>query len=215
MESESRDSDAPESPGGHAGWAVRLIDAGIRTLERWRGRLLHRDENGDGDEDRGSHGQQEESPPSPSRLRRALILLLCLTAGGFGGMVFSYRLLEHMAQANAARVDFVQETLRQEKREAARQGKTLELCQNDNRNHHQAVREQQAVAEECAARVAALEEQLAAGPGRAAASRQGGTTGYSRAPTQPRTPQKTGNCSVGGGNLQGNLTDCIDSFNRP
>jgi hypothetical protein len=220
---EDRDQAAPQ-PGVVTVTMLRAIDACLRTLQRLRSRFeAPAEEEGfsrGGGKRRQSGPQEptagEEPAPRPRGLLfRLLIMLICLLVGGGAGAYFSYRGLSKLVAARGAAMEQIQEELDIAKKEEARKVNLMAKFQKENAEFRLQMREAQREVEDYKSRIDELDKQLAAAKRVERPAPAGRRAAVPAASAKPRAPQKTGDCTVGTGNLSGNLTDCIEKFNRP
>jgi hypothetical protein len=228
MNKQDAERDAPAAaPGAVSKAALRAIDAGLHFLQKLRNRFAPSDET-DRRDDRRSQPDPKHAPAAaeeapthrPSFLRLALLTLICLLVGGAAGAWFSYRTLSHQIREHANVVDRMQEDLDATRKEDARNVKLLDKFQRENAEYRHEAREAQREAESAKGQVAGLEAQIEtlkydnAKRNVEAAQETRRTTELAKQRVKQRPPQKTANCAVGTANLSGDLSECIDKFNR-
>ena len=220
MSRPNAERDAPvAAPGATAKAALRLIDAGIRYLQRLRGRFAPSDVD---DRQGGRHALSEskaapvtEEPAPPSRLpflRLALIALACLLVGSGVGALLSYRELSQQLGEHAGVVERMQEDLDAARKEEARNIKLLDKFQRENAEYRHEAREARRETENADRRVAELEAQIETMKRAEQAAQQARRAAANppRAGQRP-PPQKTGKCTA---STTGELSECIEKFNR-
>jgi hypothetical protein len=217
MNKQDADRDAPAAgPGAVAKTVLRTIDACLHLLQRLRNRFEASDEVAASDDRHAQAGPaKEDKALAPALLRRALIVLLCLLAGGGGGALLVYRGLSMKLHAHSSVVEHLQEELDIAKKEEARTVKLMDRFQRENAEYRHEARDAQREAETHKRRADELDEQLTAVKQRAERpAPQSGRAATTSSAAKSRPPQKTGNCAVGGANLGGDLSTCIEKFNR-
>jgi hypothetical protein len=215
--------EAPKRPGKLAAAALRAIDACLGALQRLRKRFTVPAEDEDSSGQGGKRSQSAaDQPPvvvagAPGQktlLHRALIVLLCLLLGGVGGALFSYRGLAKMLATRGAAIEQLQEEIDLSKKEEARSLNLTARYQKENSEYRQQSREAQREVENYKSRIEELGKELTAMKRVEAPAPRGARVAPAAAPAKPSAPQKSGNCVVGTANPSGNLTDCIEKFNR-
>jgi hypothetical protein len=221
---EERRSESPEepTPGSVGRAALRIIDAAIDRLQRWRRHF----DGGDGESPDRQAGHraaahEEAAAETPRRgffLRGALIALLCLAVGGAAGGFWAYRLLAGQLAEHDAEVERLQGDIDAAKKEETRSANLVTRLQRENGEMRLQVREAQRTARDAEERAGELDKALAAAkrPVRPPAPAPAAARARARAPAvQGRAPLKSVDCSVGGADTGTRLSECIERFNRP
>lgn len=183
--------------------AIGALDACIASLQRLKTRAggpQKADDTRPADR-RRSAGQREAAPASPQaeppqprrRLRRLLIHLALMLAGGLGGMVLAYDLFSRLLEHQTTQIG-------RQREEISRQAKSLA----DSRKKSAEERAKRIEAEN---RLALIAQDLAEPP---RPRREPAPAGRA-----PAGAARTGNCALGAGNIGAALKGCIDQFNRP
>lgn len=143
----------------------------------------------------------EVQPTARSPLHNFIIYLLVLVVGAIAGMTFSFALLSSMVSNQAHRIEDQRDEISQLEKEHLRIMESEAKYRKENIELQKKLSELEANA---AAQTAAKEPALSEPAGSPAVHATG---------KQPQT-KKTGDCKLDAGNLSGNLTRCIDEFNR-
>lgn len=199
---------------------VRMIDACSGLLLRLRKRAAEpKDEETQNDERRSARENHPEKsavrvehakevtpeevavhePRSP--LRSFFVYLLVLVIGAIAGMTFSFTLLSTMLINQAQRIEDQSDEITQLEKQHSRIQESEAKCRKENTEYQKRVSEFEAN----------LTPQNAAGDP-AIAEPAGSSAPH--ATGKPPQARKTDNCNLDAGNIGGNLTRCIDDFNR-
>lgn len=215
---------ADRSPGFLARPLLRLIDGGIAWLQHMRGRLAgapaaDAPAPGRAAASAGAAADAADSATVPTRgfwWRGLLVGVCCLALGGGGGAFWAYRQFERQLTEHADVVERMQEDIKSSTKEEQRAVNLMTRYQRENAEMRLVTRETQAEKEMLAARIEALEKELAAA--RQAAKPppepKPAATGSGRLPvvsSPPRPPVKTGRCTAGSAEQ---IADCIDQYNK-
>lgn len=198
---------------------VKIIDASTGLLQRLRKSAAEpaaeetsADERSAAREEsharkpREDHGK--EAPPKPavaahphSPIHNILIYLLVLIVGGLAGMTFSFVLFSTMVSNQAKKIDDQRDEISQLEKQHSILLESEARYRKENNEYRKQLSEIEAAA---AARNAETEK----------AARE--AAGNSVAPQGARHPvaRKTGNCNLEAGNIDNNLTRCVEEFNR-
>ncbi|MDD5174918.1 MAG: hypothetical protein PHQ05_00660 [Sterolibacterium sp.] len=140
-----------------------------------------------------------QEPRSP--LRSVFIYLLVLVIGAIAGMTFSFALLSTMLFNQAHRIEDQRDEIAQLEKQHSRILESEAKYRKENVEYQKRLSE---IEENVAAQNAAKESSLpepAGSPGIPVTGKQ-------------HQAKKTGDCKLDAGNLGGNLTRCVDEFNR-
>jgi hypothetical protein len=204
--------DSGHRPGALGKAALRLIDAAIARLQRWRRHFDGAGEEGAPERRRG-HGataEAAEAAPAPAAtqrriwLRLTLAVLLALVLGGGAGAFWARGLFVNQLTEHAGVVERLQEEIEAARKEEIRNVNALARFQRENGELRLQARTARRDLQDSEEQVAALQKTLAEArrpPPRAPAVRA------------PRVPAKSGKCSVSGAGAR--LEECLESFNRP
>lgn len=211
--------DEAAAPGVAARSARRVVDACLSVLQRWHDRLAGESERDGrlGQPHAKSEPADAGAPPArPSLLRRLLVALILLLAGGATGAWLAYRGLSHRLAEHTGVVERMQEELDATRKEDARNVKLLDKFQRENAEYRHEAREAQREADNARDRTAALEAQLEELKQEQAKRAEQAAQQVRRAAAAPRAKpgapaQKSGKCAAGSA---GELTECIEKFNR-
>jgi hypothetical protein len=206
--------DSGHRPGALGKAALRLIDAAIARLQRWRRHFDGAGEEGAQERRRG-HGtaaEAAEDAPAPAVpqpriwLRLSLAVLLALALGGGAGAFWARGLFAGQLAEHAGVVERLQEEIDAAKKEETRNVNALARFQRENGELRLQARTARRDLDDANEQVAALEKALAEArrpPPRASAG-----------PVR-RVAPKSGKCSVGGDGATARLGECLEAFNRP
>ncbi|MBI5922121.1 MAG: hypothetical protein HY847_10820 [Betaproteobacteria bacterium] len=203
---------------------VKVIDAFSGVLQRLRKRAADSDSEitpAEG-QDEAHEGREESRAKSKPREERSkavekpqeavaeahphstfhviLLYILVLIIGCVVGMIFSFLLLSTMVTNQAKKIDDQRDEISQLERQHTHLLESEAKYRDENKQYRQRISEFEAEEAAREAKEAAIQETAAA------------ASGVSRA--RPGTPQKTGNCKLGAGNIDNNLNRCIEEFNR-
>lgn len=219
MHDETAPQEEPGSQAGErgrfAGFALRMIDAGLRRLQALRDRIEPPAAEDDSRHGRGRHGETAAvpaaaAPPARSLLRRATTVLLAFAVGAVGAGFLASRGFTQMIASQQALIDYQQDELDAAKRQDDINIGARAKAQNEAADYRKRLREMQQEIEDRDARIDQLDQQVISLSAR-----------LKPAPAAPgiaRTgavPNKTASCVTGTANATGRVLDCIDKFNRP
>jgi len=223
----SRDAeDEKSAPGATARLALRVIDAGIGWLNGMRRRFSPDGDESGGHEPAAAEGVagEQASPRRGFVWRGLLIGFLCLLVGGVVGGFWAQRKFAKDLADHAGVVERMQEEVDSARKEETRSINLGERFRRENAEMRLQLREAQHAAETEKGHAEDLDKALAeakkaaqppappAKPARRAA--EAASPAVQALPSKPSVPPKTGKCAVGGANLGGQLSDCIEQFNR-
>lgn len=211
--------------------AVAALDTGIASLQRLRkraGGAEHADEGRDCDRRRSGERRDAEpdahepAAPKPRRLRRLLVYLCVMLAGGMGGMALAYDLLAQLLDRRSATISrqeiklskYSKSVAEFEKKLALQQARRIEaetrlaaaVAENEKK-----VVEQQTKRMEAETRLATVPAEHANNVPRQNAG-NGGGRGAAR--NGQLSSARSGNCTLGGSNIRSALLGCVDELNR-
>ena len=203
---------------------VKIIDAGTGLLQRLRKSAAEPSaEEASADErsaareesharkpreDHSKEAPPKQAPPKQavaahphSPIHNILIYLLVLIVGGLAGMTFSFVLFSTMVSNQAQKIDDQRDEISQLEKQHSILLESEARYRKENNEYRKQLSEIEATA---AARNAEAEK----------AARE--AAGNSVAPQGARRPvaRKTGNCNLDAGNIDNNLTRCVEEFNR-
>lgn len=211
---------------------LRVLDSGLATLQKLRGRIAPPAEDGESDEDerRPSRRDRDETEPAEavvegkkSFMRRALTVLMLLLLGVAAGSVVSHGMFSRQIDGKTKMIEYMQlevDDIRKTERrnekfrddqqrqigEYRRQLReillTVEEYKNDIEDYKIAI-EELSKRPGAARRVSSLSPRRAPGVGATASASTGGAG----------NPMKAGSCVTGTANLNDNLLSCIEAFN--
>jgi hypothetical protein len=215
--------------------ATAVLDAGIALLQWLRKRAGGaQDANREADEDRpGSRrdrpggrrdaaaplAEAEAQAPKPKRrLRTLLVYLSVLLAGGMGGGVLAYDLLEELLDHQFAESERLEAMISKHSKSIATTQKNLEEAQagriEAEKKLEASLAEYTKSTAELQKKLDETEKRLETMPAAERASTAQGPSPVSRGSAARKAPPlKTGNCALSSGNIAA-LKGCIENFNR-
>ena len=211
----------------HAGMlvaaALRAIDAGVRVLQRLRNRFEAPVDDDDSLRAGAKRNRSVSDEPAAAAVaapqqtplwQRALIVLLCLLLGAGTGSLVSYRGFAKLLSSRDAVIEYMQDEIDKSKKEEVLNLNAKAKYQGEIVEYRKQLRETQQGLEDYKSQVEELSGKLAAMTRAERPAPPSGNTATAAA-AKPRAPQKTASCVTGTANLNGNLANCLDKFNRP
>lgn len=204
----------------NAGQAV--FEAGLGGLQRLRLRIEPAVAEEEGDQAGRRRNRSGKDQPDavevsvPARktlLHRFLIIVMCLLIGGVAAMLVSYRGFSKQLDLQSKHIDYMQDELKQSKKDEARNLGEKRQLQRDIKDYEEALREARQEIEEYKDQIAELNTRLPAARGTVRPTDRGRSVPRP-ATAQPGISPKTGTCVTGSTNPAGDLLDCIGKFNR-
>ena len=232
---------AHAAPGAGARAALRLIDACIAPLQRLRKRFDpdseehtpaahgHAAPAGHADADAASDSETAGTAPRrPSLLLRLLVILLALGLGLAAGGFLAWQKLSAQLAEHDSVVERLQDDINAAAKEEVQRSTLVDKLQRENGEYRQQMREarreaafQQERADELEQRM--QEQQLAAKRAEAAKkaaaeptppAKPVGQAASRRTPARASAPQKSGHCEISAEHPDGDLTTCLDNYNK-
>jgi len=149
-------------------------------------------------------GKEVQPPPASaphphSAVHSVLLYLLVLIIGSIAGMVFSFVLFSTMVSNQAHKIDDQRDEISQLEKQNSRLLESEANYRKENKEYRQRLDELEAL--EASRNPAVAVPEPAGNPG---------------LPARAKTPvaRKTGTCNLDAGNVDNNLTRCVDEFNR-
>lgn len=216
-EEDAPDDEATQRPGRLAAAALRVIDAGLRALQKLRDRLEAPAPNDDSAHDRkktdeaGGDEAAAAAPRQKTLLHRALILLLCLLLGATAGGLVSYRAFSKTLDARAHMIENMQIELSELRKVEERGLDAKAKSRAELNDYRKQLRETQHELATSQKKIDQLDRQLNV----AKRVERPATRTAAPSAARPRTPQKTGTCVTRPEDPPGKLQECLDKFNQP
>ncbi|MCF8178687.1 MAG: hypothetical protein K9J74_09275 [Sulfuritalea sp.] len=210
---------------------LRVLDAGLAALQKMRARIAPpvEDDESEEHERRSSRFDDEPEPAEAvvvkkSFTRRALTVLMLLLLGGTLGMMVSYRLFEKQIEGKARLIEYMQVEVDETRKDELRNQSFRDRQQQQIGEYRRLLSKMQIEVEDYKSEIedykVAIDElktrprttrraSRSATPGNLASRVSSGAKS-----SESGNPYKAGSCVTGTSNLNDNLINCIEAFNR-